>query len=298
MACVLKIGRGSQLYRVGLEEQPDLEAVDAAVSRVLPGCGAADATFSGDGEAHLLTLDSFEAFLASGRALASGQVVLRLDVPELFEELPSAAQPTLLQSAALATPAKLAKSGTHCVSWAEGPAEEDQRPLDELVAGLQEVPKNGLKKRCKKKDTQKSTSQSGAQGANSDLAQVGDDPLAPGKRDPDTDCGEFAEAECDVISTSSSEEDPDEDDLDPGPPLPDELRRSSSCPACAIPHLAAGIAAPQDLPPPEPSEVWPPTPDSTPQHSPRFDYQMDCLMAADLLTQQQFVWVPVLVPVF
>jgi len=281
MACVLKVGCGSQIYRVGLEGQPDLEAVDAAVSRVLPGCAAADATFSGDGEARPLTLDAFEAFLATGRELASGQVVLRLDVPKLCEELPPATQPTLLQSPAPATPAKPAKSCTQGASWAEDP-----RPLDELVAGLQEVPKNG-QKRSKKKGAQKNISPSGAQCAYSDLAQAGYDPLAPGKRDLDTDCEEFAE-------------DPDEDVPDLGPPLPKELQRSSSCPACAIPQippLAAGIAAPQDLPP-EPSEVWPPTPDSTPQHSPRFDYQMDCSMAADLLPQQQFVWVPVLVPVF
>jgi hypothetical protein len=297
MSCVLKISRGSQLFRVVLEGQPDFGAVDAAVQRVLPGCGAADAVFGGDSEAHPLTLDAFGAFLATGRELASGQVVLRLDVPELREELHSATRPTLLQSEAPAMPDKLAKSRTQGASWAE-----DTRPLDELVAGLQEAPTSGPKKRSKKRGTQKSTSPSGGQGANSDLAQVGDDPLAPGKRDPDTDCGELAE-ECDssaefaVISTCTSEEDSDEDALDPGPPLPNELQRSSSCPAWAIPPLAAGIAAPQDLPP-EPSEVWPPTPDSTPQNSPRFDYQMDCSMAADLMAQQQFVWVPVLVPVF
>ncbi|CAK0820223.1 unnamed protein product, partial [Prorocentrum cordatum] len=75
------------IYRVVIEGRPDFEGVDVAVRRVLPGCGAADATFSSDGgEAHPLTPHSVEAFLATGRALASGQVVLRLDVPEVCEE--------------------------------------------------------------------------------------------------------------------------------------------------------------------------------------------------------------------
>mmetsp|Transcript_30054 Transcript_30054/g.78686 ORF Transcript_30054/g.78686 Transcript_30054/m.78686 type:complete len:258 (-) Transcript_30054:25-798(-) len=257
MASVLKIGRGSQIYRVVIEGRPDFEGVDVAVRRVLPGCGAADATFSSDGgEAHPLTPHSVEAFLATGRALASGQVVLRLDVPEVCEELSSATRPTLLQSAAATTPAKLAKSRA---SWAEDP-----RPLDELVAGLQDVRDIRLKKSSERKDVQNNTSLSGARGACSGLAQACDDPCAPGKRDPDTDCGDCAE------------------------------ERGSSAEFAA---RSASSSDDEDLPP-EPAEVWPPTPDSTPQHSPRFDYQMGCSMAADLMAQQQFVWVPVLVPVF
>jgi len=362
MACVLKISCGSRIYRVGLEVQPDFEDVDAAVQRVLPGCGAADATFGGDGEAHPLTPDAFEAFLATGRELASGQVVLRLGVSKLCDELPSATRPTLLQSAAPAKAAKLAKSRARGASWAE-----DERPLDELVAGLQEVPKKGPQRHSKKKGARNSTSPSGAQGADGDPAQAGDDPLAPGRRDPDADRGEErggsakpaavvsmgaldadpgkgaidlgpgardpgavrgesagergGSAGTAVVSTGAFEEDPGEDARsaelaledsaaelafeDPdedaiiglGPPLPKGLRRSSSCPAWALPALAAGAEAPRELPP-EPSEVWPPTPDSTPPHSPRLGCQVHWPAAADLLAQQQFVWVPVLLPVF
>lgn len=317
MACVLKIGSGSQIYRVALEGQPDFEAVDAAVRRVLPGCGAADATFGSEGEAHPLTPDMFEAFLATGRELASGQVLLRLGVPEL-REASLATRPTLLQSTAPATAAKLAESRAQGGGWAEDP-----RPLDELVAGLREVPKKGPK-RHSKKGTRKSTSPSSAQGNDGDPARAGDNSLAPGRRDPDAVHGEPAEerggsAGPAVVSTAEEdsdedsaavlalvysaaelalEEDPDEDAaIDLGPPLPKGLRRSSSCPAWTLSPLAAGVEAPSDLPP-EPSEVWPPTPDSTPRHSPRLGCQVHWPAAADLLAQQQFVWVPVLLPAF
>jgi len=284
MACVLKVARGDQIYRVVLERSPDFAAVGAAVQRVLPGLTASDTTFSSGGAAHALTLDAFEAFTATGKKLASGQVVLRLDAPKLSEELTSSSPPARPQAA---TPTPARSRAAPRASW-----EEDPRPLDELVAGIQGSPEgagNGPKA-----------------DATAAAAPATGDVRAPAANRQARTVSMKLTAD---NASDDEEEEPDSVEENPGPTcprLPKELQRSSSCPAWAlVPEPQEKLAADpaeqptQDLPP-EPSEVWPPTPDSTPLNSPRpeipsVDYRMEM---DDFHQQQQFVWVPVLVPVF
>jgi len=315
MASILKITCGGQIYRVVLESGFDFEAVDVAVRRVLPGFATADTTFPSEvtDEVQPLAPETFEAFTATGKQLGSGQVVLRLEVPQSSEEQPEL-QTTRTSSVPL--PIRSRKQATISPSaW-----QEDTRPLDDLVARVQQSKNaNGKGKRRSKAFDKASEdarpvvviddSMAGgdtieASGEISDEAQLaGDAPAGGPEKESCVSCGE---------DETSDEHVPDEDDYGtdsevvPGgfPPSPSSLHRSSSCPAHSLPALllepqaAPAAHATEDLPP-DPQEVWPPTPDSTPPASPRAgypdvpDYMMDYYDQ-----QQQFVWVPVFVPVF
>jgi hypothetical protein len=269
MASILKITCGGQIYRVVLAETMDFDTVDAAIHRVLPGFGAPDASFTSvGGQPHPLAHDTFEAFRETRKELSSGQAVLRLDVSKTSQE----PAPPALES----QPTPVRSSRPPLIAW-----QEDDRPLDQLVAALEPA---GHGKKTVTGKAKKRTKKAAL------AADVQEDECAS------STCNETIDKySCVGEDEGSDQQHPFSSSI---PMLPKELHRSASCPARSVPVAdGEGDDAASDAEeevPAEPIEVWPPTPTSTPPHSPRASLEY----YEPYFGPQQFVWVPVLVPAF